>query len=796
MRGSETAKMTKRLLLTVGLVLSALAFVSACSTGSADLPSATPTPTGGGTGHLAFSSYRDGEQEVYLMSADGSTLRRLTDNPERARQPAWSPDGGQIAFVRRRDLTDLEIFVMNADGSEQRQFTDSYYSLETEPAWSPDGSRIAFASDLFYVRDTERRPVTGFDIFVMDVDGSGLTPLTGNSVWRLKGDDGSADEAVAGGVWNTSPKWSPGGGQIAFRSNRDGNNEIYVMDADGSQQRNLTHHPASDTDPTWSPDGQKIAFVSDRDGNEEIYVMEADGSNAVRLTQDPRKDTYPAWSPDGQLIAFYSNRDSEFGRNFEVYVMGADGDNPIRLTNHPDFDGFPAWQPAPLPASGVTPTRELVGTGLSNDVAAPSEREVAGWLQANAIPISTLETGGGYDDLAFLGEHLAGQRIVALGQASYGTHEFMTVKHRLLEYLVKELGFNTFAMDLGWGEAEAINCYIHTGEGDPAQLLASLDDWRWNTEEMLALVEWMRVHNQDPGDAPQVSFCGIGVHNPRASMDYVVTYVQQVDPAQALRLEALYDCYREIQDVQGEALRPNPFVACAGDIGQAYDELEGKEAEYVAASSAGEYARALQGARAVLQAERLYETFDLETEGRYMAENVNWALLQGGSDTRLVLWAHNFDVGDTFLDVDWPAGLGKDPRPSVGAFLAEMYADTLFRIGFAFGEGQFQAIDAYNFDEVAQTEPVVFGVRAAPPYTFEWFARETGLPAFFVPTGQTGAPSSEGGLRSYPLMLRMISSMYAQEAPGRYFVEYDLSSDFDAIIYVERSTPTQVLSLP
>ena len=104
-----------------------------------------------------------------------------------------------------------------------------------------------------------------------------------------------------------NPSWSPDGSQIAFDSDRDGNWEIYVMDADGSNPTNLTNNAADDQRPAWSPDGSKIAFHSNRDGNlDEIYVMDADGSNPIRLTNNTDNDHCPSWSPDGSKIAFRS----------------------------------------------------------------------------------------------------------------------------------------------------------------------------------------------------------------------------------------------------------------------------------------------------------------------------------------------------------------------------------------------------------------------------------------------------------------------------------------------------------
>jgi Tol biopolymer transport system component len=131
------------------------------------------------------------------------------------------------------------------------------------------------------------------------------------------------------------------GGQIAFVSDRDGNAEIHVMDADGSDPRRLTNHTASDDMPAWSPDGSQIAFVSYRDGNYEIYVMNADGSDPRRLTNHSAADYTPAWSPDGGRIAFASGRDG----NAEIYVANADGSDPRRLTDHSADDWLPDWSP-------------------------------------------------------------------------------------------------------------------------------------------------------------------------------------------------------------------------------------------------------------------------------------------------------------------------------------------------------------------------------------------------------------------------------------------------------------------
>jgi Tol biopolymer transport system component len=291
--------------------------LSACGPGQT-------TPVGGGTGRLAFSSFREGESMIFVMNADGSEKIGVTDVSGRAKQPVWSPDGERIAFVFSKEDEDhnIDIYLMDQDGSDPVRLTE-FESIEVDPTWSPDGTKIAFSSGQDTYTDMMQGVVSVFNIFVMAPDGSGVERLT----------DIEAK--------NMAPDWSPDGNNLVFQTDRDGNLEIYLMNADGSGQTNLTNDPSDDQTPAWSPDGKMIAFTSDRDGNEEIYIMNADGSNLTRLTDDPGRNRRPSWSPDGSMIAFYSERDGDF----EVYVMAIDGSGLTQLTDHPDFDGFPSWQP-------------------------------------------------------------------------------------------------------------------------------------------------------------------------------------------------------------------------------------------------------------------------------------------------------------------------------------------------------------------------------------------------------------------------------------------------------------------
>ena len=199
--------------------------------------------------------------------------RQVADYSENS-NPAWSPDGQKIAFVSLRD-GNAEIYVMNADGSGLPTNLTNNDAFDADPTWSPDSRQIAFASN---------RDGGGFQIYVMNADGLEQTRLPNNRRFD---------------TWNSFPNWSHDGTRIVFQSRdkSEGPFQIYVMSVYGDAEPVQLTSKGDNESPEWSPNDRLIAFTTSRDGNAEIYIMNANGAGQINLTNNPANDSSPAWQP-------------------------------------------------------------------------------------------------------------------------------------------------------------------------------------------------------------------------------------------------------------------------------------------------------------------------------------------------------------------------------------------------------------------------------------------------------------------------------------------------------------------
>lgn len=348
-----------------------------------------------------------------------------------------------------------------------------------------------------------------------------------------------------------------------------------------------------------------------------------------------------------------------------------------------------------------------------------SDRAVLAELKRAIRPLTTVEPGSSYTDLTAFDEAVGNARLVSLGEASHGTREIFQMKHRLFEYLVREKGFTVFAIEANWPESEALDRYIKTGEGDPRAGLKALYVWPWQTEEVLALVEWMREFNQGPGDRPVLTFTGFDMQRYRVALDKTLAAVK--DTPEAPAVEAAYSALRVLDD---------PWFSPAGTTKPAGFRLSNPDLKGIADDAEAVVrlleerkatAKTVQMARIVAQALRCRVGEIRGCRDQMMARNVLWLLDEAHPDEKMVVWAHNGHVTHQ-AEVPWSG------RP-MGNWLREALGSQMYVLGFAIDGG---TVRAKRLEEGKWVDPIEHILPQAAPGTGTAMLSQAGTPMFFL----------------------------------------------------------------
>ncbi len=425
------------------------------------------------------------------------------------------------------------------------------------------------------------------------------------------------------------------------------------------------------------------------------------------------------------------------------------------------------------------------------------------WARENAIPIATTEPGQGFEDLQPLKEVVGNARVVGLGESVHGAHEFFEVRHRLLEFLVEEMGFTAFAMETGFAEAVAINEYVLGRREEPERWVHNWFTWGFGAEtELQALVRWMRSYNDDPAHLRKLRFYGIDVpiaySSPLTALEGAWGFLEEVDPPYAAssrrRLLPLVEPFLG----QGGGVRlvsVDKYLALSTDVRDAYSaavadliaHFETRRLDYIGRSSEEAYQWAYRYAVAGRQLDRGFRAWAAQealqdragnwdeagtARDRGMVENVIWALERERPDGRIVLWAHNAHlVKSPFV---WQ---GETSPPRLGQFLASILGDDYVSVGFTYYQGNDSGWASYQTDIPNPPRPGSLDEAMA-------LVR---LPMFVL------------DLRSVPKeepVYEWLNQVTGQRMSVPEYVQLNPLQAWDALFHIDRISPAQVEVAP
>jgi erythromycin esterase len=405
-------------------------------------------------------------------------------------------------------------------------------------------------------------------------------------------------------------------------------------------------------------------------------------------------------------------------------------------------------------SADAAPRRRAAAKHFSYDESTP-----AGWLSANATVLAGADLITYTGDLVPFGVMIGASGVVGLGDSSHGTHEYYTMKLRLIDYLVREKGFDVVALEGPFPLLNRINTYVQGGPGEGRALIREMRPLYYylDAEEFLAVVEWMREYNAHRGDRPPVQIAGFDVLQPYPASREVITYLRSVDPPAAVTAESQYQCVTQETIVVDESCQFTAF--------QVRDALAAREAELTALSSSDAFHEALQYARIVGQSRNGAG----QERDDAMALNTLWLREHRGSTRKMILWAHSAHLSK--VASDW-TGLQKP----MGTILAEELGGDYFATATLTAQGTFRYWGRTTNNHAFAS------FKSLQPAAYESYIRQRGVPFLFIPLRGT-----------LPQWLTTAAAYNVAGASGQITAVDSLPLHYDAAIFIDTTTPLEAI---
>jgi erythromycin esterase-like protein len=403
------------------------------------------------------------------------------------------------------------------------------------------------------------------------------------------------------------------------------------------------------------------------------------------------------------------------------------------------------------------------------------------------------------DGMGPLLEAIGDARLVLIGEATHGSHEFYRTRAELTKALISRKGFNFVAVEADWPDAYRVNRWVQQATSEPGAETA-LDDftrfprWMWRNRDVVAFLRWLHAHNASQPQSFRVGFYGLDLYSLHASVDAVLAYLRKIDPAAAERARYRYGCLEDFgEDPQayGYAATIGLSRSCEDDVVAQLSELRRRAAEYASRDgriAADEYFVAEQNARLVRNAEEYYramfggrvESWNLRDT--HMMETLQALLAhvrQTSGDARAVIWAHNSHLGDARA-----TQMGDSGELNLGQLVRQAHGAAAFLVGFTTHTGTVTA--ASNWDETAQRKRVRLSIAGS----YERLFHDAGVSRFVLLLREGAAREALGDAR----LERAIGVIYRPESERvSHYFRARLSDQFDAVLHIDETSALEPL---
>lgn len=398
------------------------------------------------------------------------------------------------------------------------------------------------------------------------------------------------------------------------------------------------------------------------------------------------------------------------------------------------------------------------------------------WIKEESITINTVKAEAGIEDLSYLKPYLKDVQVVGMGETSHGAKEIFQMKHRMLEFLVKELGFNVFAIEASHIGCRAVNDYVLHGKGNSRDALSEQGFWVWDTEEVIDMIEWMRTYNKTVEDNKKIQFIGIDTQLVGLDSGYqtVSTFFNKTVPSKEKEVN---DLLLSLEDRKDILLKKDKIF-------NLLSYLILNKAKLVHLSSLEEFNACESDLTTIAQSILVYDR-ELQKNTDYNIRDENMAqktleILNKNPNTKIMLWAHNMHVSKNLTD-----SANGYPRP-LGSALRQYLGNKYYAIGFSTNQGSFQAMD-YDRKEKKINGVIPFKFGPSDEGSLDWYFTKANKDILFIDFRNTTNPIVQFFKKNY-LKMHIAGATWSVNYSISPSIKTKAAKSFDGMIFIKKTS--------